>query len=247
MANTGMRVILLPVLAIGLALPQTAAGASEADEKQSVQSGKSTDVAAAPSRAPVYRPPSRGKPRARVGGAVRGARSSRPTLTALVPEHTGLTVSGSPSLFWYLDVVPQRDAALVFTLTDEESVDPVVETALAQPEGTGIQRIDLAALGVELSPEREYQWSVALVIDAQQRARDIVAVGYVLRVDAPVALAGGEPHAAREYAAHGLWYDALTAASDRVHSEPESPEARRDRDGLLRQAGLEIATGPPPR
>jgi hypothetical protein len=192
--------MLLPALVIGLALSFAMAGASDAGERQSVKSGKSTDVAAAPSRSPVYRPPSRGKPRARVGGAVRGARSSRPTLTALVPEHTGLTVSGSPSLFWYLDVMPQRDAALVFTLTDEESVDPVIETALVQPEVTGVQRIDLAALGIELRPEREYQWSVALVVDVRQRARDVVAVGYVLRVDAPAALAGEKPHEAREYA-----------------------------------------------
>ena len=91
MANTGMRVILLPVLAIGLAISQAAVGAAEADEKQSTRSDKNTDVAAAPSRAPVYRPPSRGKPRARVGGGVRGTSRNLPTLTALVPEHTGLT------------------------------------------------------------------------------------------------------------------------------------------------------------
>jgi hypothetical protein len=234
-------------LSLGLALAQAGvvvASEKEIDEKR-VEAEEKSDVAAAPPEVPVYRPPARGMPRTRVGGAVRGVGREWPVITALVPDHIGLTVSRRPSLFWHLEGVVPGGASLVFALTDEESVDPLVESQLPAPQRSGIQRIDLSDFAVELRTEREYQWTVALVVDPSQRAKDIVAAGYILRVDPPAALLPERPASVQDYAANGLWYDALTAAADGTEAEPGDPAARAARDGLLRQVGLEIAVVAP--
>ncbi|MCH7644479.1 MAG: DUF928 domain-containing protein [Myxococcales bacterium] len=244
--------LILATLGLAFTLPLSAAAsnaeksaaasnAEKSAEEEPAQRAKAPDVAAAPLELPLYQPPARGKPRSRVGSAVRSAGQQWPALTALVPEHTGLTASEGPSLFWHVDEAPPSDALVVFALTDEEHLDPLVEVELTPPKAAGIQRIDLGQLGVELRSGSEYQWSVALVVDADQRARDVVAVGYVERVQMPSGLANLSNPTARELAAHGLWYDALTAAEDQIRSDPEDLEPRRARDGLLRQAGLEAA------
>jgi len=241
------ELIVLVVLSLGLALsPADITGASEkeTDEKR-IEAEKKTHVAAAPPELPVYRPPARGKPRERVGGAVRGVGHEWPAIAALVPDHIGLTVAGRPSLFWYLEGVVPGDASLVFALTDDESVDPLVESWLPAPQRSGIQRIDLADFDVELRTGQEYQWTVALVVDPAQRAKDIVAVGYIVRVEPPTSLPPERPASVRDYAANGLWYDALTAAADRTRREPGDPAARAARDGLLRQVGLEVTAAAP--
>jgi hypothetical protein len=173
---------------------------------------------------PVYQPPARGKPRGRVGGGSRGVGGALPSLTALVPDHTGETLAAQPSLFWNLAPLPPENAKLVFVLTNEERVEPLVEAELARPTAAGIQRIDLASYGVELRTGLEYEWSVALTLDPSRRSRDLVTAGWIERAEPPPGLATGDP---RALAAAGFWYDAFASAP---------PELRRT---LLRDAGLE--------
>ncbi len=44
---------------------------------------------------PVYKPPKRGAPASRIGGASRGESDPQPTLAVLAPNHTGLTIIGT--------------------------------------------------------------------------------------------------------------------------------------------------------
>jgi hypothetical protein len=197
---------------------------------------------AAPGGAPTYRPPARGKPRARVGGGVRGSQRDLPSLHVLVPEHTGQTLSDQPSLFWHVDGLPPEHATLVFTLIDETSVEPLVEARLERPARAGIHRIDLAEHAVRLERGTEYEWSVALVVDSEQRSSDIVSAGWIDRVEAPAGLgAAGEPRSVKAYAENGLWYDALAAAADDIRADPANVALRGVHDSLLRQVGLEMA------
>ena len=177
--------------------------------------------------APVYQPPARGKPRGRVGGGSRGAGSTLPALTALVPDHTGETLAAQPSLFWNLAPLPPEGAKLVFALTHDESVEPLVEAELARPAAAGIQRIDLASYGVELRTGAEYEWSVAITLDPSRRSRDVVTVGWIERVEPPAGLATSDP---RALAAAGFWYDAFASAPADL------------RQTLLRDAGLGALT-----
>lgn len=175
-------------------------------------------------KAPVYRPPARGKPRGRVGGGTRGVGGSLPALTALVPDHTGETLMAQPSLFFDLSQLPSEGAKLLFVLATDDSVEPLVEAELPRPAATGIQRIDLAPYGVELRTGVEYEWSVALATDAARHSRDVITVGWIERVERPADLASDDPAA---LAAAGLWYDAFAAAPADL------------RGALLRDAGLE--------
>ena len=184
----------------------------------------------------VYRPPALGRPRSRVGGGVRSARRTLPAPRALVPDHVGLTISPQPPLFWFLGEAPPENSWVIFTLVDETSLSPVIETAVEAANRPGIQRIDLADQPIELEPGIEYKWSVAIVEKARRSPLDNVSFGWILRVEAP---AGLEPNAdAIAFAEQGLWYDALAAAS-----EGREGGARYDRDALLEQVGLRFAAG----
>jgi hypothetical protein len=152
----------------------------------------------------------------------------------------GQTVSAQPSLFWYIDGSPSRGRQLVFTLIDEESIDPLVEVKLAAPERSGIWRIRLADHAARLAPGAEYQWSVALIADPAHRAKDIVSSGYIRRVAAPEELELGQP-GVDTYADLGLWYDALESISDSIDAAPADPVLRGQRNALLSQARLDAA------
>jgi len=186
-----------------------------------------------------YNPPRRGSPRVRVGGGLRGA-SAHPRPLALAPDHVAETVSAQPSLFWHIDGLPRGDSELVFTLLDGEAIEPVAEARLARPTGVGIQRVRLADLGVSLRPDREYEWSISLVVESGPRSHDAVTTGYIRRVAEPLELAALAP-GVFSYAELGLWYDALESVSDSIDARPLDSTLREQRSALLRQAGLEPA------
>ena len=200
------------------------AAAAHGNDSES-KKGKSETTTPSVSAAPLaYIPPaSIGAPRNQtVGAASRSARLPGPTLYSLVPEHTGQTVSAQPSLFWYLDILLSEDTPVYFTLTNEREIDPIAEIRLPKLSEIGIQRVDLAKHGIKLERGTEYEWTVTVVVDPEQRANDVVTAGWVMVVEEP---AGLEP-SARSYAAHGLWYDAIAAAPDDF------------RANLLREVGL---------
>jgi hypothetical protein len=110
---------------------------------------------------------------------------------------------------------------------------PLLETVLP-PGSAGIQAIDLRALGVRLSHNVEYEWSVAVVTDPAQRSRDVVSGGAIMRVEA-TASPSADPAAATE---GGHWYDLLMALERRVREQPGDSGARSARAALLDEAGL---------
>jgi len=183
----------------------------------------------------VWTPPVNGSPRVRVAGGVRGT-TALPTPMALVPEHVALTTRHAPSLFWHIDAPAPEGTRLFFTLVEEAEGLPLVEVELAPPAKAGIQRVLLADHSIDLDPEITYQWSISLVPDIQHRSADVVATGYIQRVDGPE---GGFSNA-QAYAAAGLWYDALETLSDAVDASPEADGPRAQRRSLLRQAGLRL-------
>ena len=201
--------------------------------------GESPPVDAQP---PVlYQPPRRGAPaRDRVGAGITRGATALPTPLALAPDHVGLTVSASPSLFWHIDALPGDGVALVFAVTDETSVTPLAEVGLDAPKGVGIQRLRLADHGIELAPDTEYMWSIALVADADNRSEDVVSTGFIRRVARPETLAATSRDGV-DFAQAGIWYDALEALSDEVDAGPDDRKARFLRSALLRQVKLDAA------
>ena len=205
--------------------------------------------AAQPESPPQYKPPLRGAVAStkRVSGGTRGwGDVELPALVVVAPEHPGLTLKASPTLYWYLS--QPTPIPLVLTLIEENAVKPALEVPLQAPQRPGLQRVELARHGVTLKPDTEYEWSVALVVDPGERSRDVIAQGVVLRRPASAELDArlkslSAQQAPFFYAEEGLFYDAFQALSDSIDADPASPALRARRRALLEQIGLpEVAT-----
>src|ERR671919_2263562 len=140
-------------------------------------------VLAADGGGPVYKPPKRGAPGGRVGGGTRGTQREVFVLSVLAPDHTGLTTSEQPSLYWFISGSTSLPVEL--TLMDPEGVQPILETRLAAPIKPGVHRVRLADHNIRLKPGEAYRWFVTVVPDSDRRSKDILAGGAIERVDVP--------------------------------------------------------------
>ena len=189
---------------------------------------------------PVFVPRESGAPSARIGGATRGVSQIRiPSVDAFAPDQVGLTLEAQPSLFWY--VSHATDQRVDFTLSSNGST--LVETTLTGPWKAGVQRIDLSDFDVSLDPGVTYVWYVSLIPDAERRSEDRIAGGAVERladsseIDAQIAAEAVESRVFA-YAEHGIWYDAVRSATDRIDASAQGELARAQRAALLEQVGL---------
>jgi hypothetical protein len=198
----------------------------------------------APSKAApavAYKPPARGAPQRRVGGASRGAAATAPEVAVLAPDHVGLTLEEQPDLYWFIS--KPSTVRIELTLIHGDSPAPTKEVTLKGAESAGIQRFPLREHGVRLAEGTDYEWSVAVVPDTEGRSADIVSGGALRRVAPGPALAAklrglaGTARAAA-LAEAGIWYDALAAQGRQLDANPSDREARRARAELLEQVGL---------
>ncbi|MEA3193409.1 MAG: hypothetical protein QOD26_1742 [Betaproteobacteria bacterium] len=179
---------------------------------------------------PEYNPPARGAPSGRVGGGTRGLRVL--PLAALAPDHTGLTISAQPALYYFLPA--SSGVRVAVRLAGDPNAQPLLEKDFAPPAKSGIQRLELKALGVTLAPGVEYRWTVS---DARTSS-----TGMIRRIDPSQDLArklNGVPTGRSRYtllAREGVWYDALDEVSRAA--DGASPIAGRHRAALLEQIGL---------
>src|SRR2546430_4573718 len=175
--------IYLTLIGLGaLLLFPVAFGVSQ--EKPAVsQEKKDTDKkpAVAGPGAPVYKPPLRGAPGGRVGGGTRGTAREVFVLSVLAPDHSGLTASEQPSLYWYISAATALPVEL--TVMDPGTTQPLLEISVAAPIEAGIHRLRLSDHGVRLAPGVAYRWYVAVVPDPGRRSRDILAGGAIQRIN----------------------------------------------------------------
>jgi hypothetical protein len=190
---------------------------------------------------PVYVPPKRGAPLARVGGGSRGVDDNLPYISVITPEHAGFTSKSQPVLYWYIsDAMKTR---FEFALINEDDIDPMVEVTSEQEMKAGLNSMNLADHGVSLESGVSYQWSVALVADANKRSSDIVSSGQIEFLELTAAQkadleAASAEERVRILAREGYWYDAFDALSELIASDPGNNELRTQRAALLEQIGL---------
>lgn len=225
------------------------AGEKPADTKRDAKASEtaSAERPASAHRPVLYRPPKVGKPAESVGGGTRGRSDVDPVLYALVPDHVGQTSSDQPALFWFVDRKLASPVRVEFTLIADGEIEPVVESEIPVPIEAGIHRVRLSEHGVKLEPGVEYEWSIAIVLDSDEPAKDVVATGWIERVQpsdlAGRLAAGGEEEAPYVYADQGLWYDALTAVDQRIGGGDAGSSWISVRSDLLKQVGLGVAAG----
>ncbi len=226
------RVSLFMTVAVLLAATSVCVPAAGTD-MQPVKEMKSTYA---------YQPPQRGAPQARVGGGTRGTGGDKPELQVLAPDHVGLTTHSQPRLYWY--AYSPVAAHIEFAIINDEAIDPLLEVETGEVKVTGVQHLDLADHNIALQPGVPYQWSVALIMDEDNRSTDVIASGVVERIEPGQEMSkriagvrGRELVAA--YASEGIWYDALDEISTMIEGAPADEELVAIRATLLDQVGLQ--------
>ena len=162
-------------------------------------------------------------------------------LTVLAPDHTGLTVHDQPALFWYQS--EPADVPFELTVIEWGKPEPLLRVRLPNARKSGIQHIRLSDYNVKLITGVEYEWVVALVVDPENRSKDVVASGFIKRVEPTAELTARLAHADKQelpaiYAEEGVWYDTVDALMTLADERPGDRSLRADSAALLNQAGL---------
>jgi hypothetical protein len=195
---------------------------------------------------PVYKPrrpsPPHLAPRGRVGSGVRGGGGEGSPILPLAPDHVGFTIEEQPSLYWFLS--QETSSAIEFTLRDDRSISPIIETRLPSPAQPGVHRISLKDLGIKLEIEVQYKWYVTLLQGPEASSKDIVAGGTIERMSYIdwLSLCQGKGDTVNRFAECGIWYNAIAAISEQIEASPNDFRLRCTRASLLKQVKLsEIA------
>lgn len=190
---------------------------------------------------PVYKPPLRGAPGGRVGGASRGTVKlavTLPTIDLIAPDgEAGETTRAAPTLYYHVSgpvTLPTR-----LTISAPWQAAPVIETLIPSPGAAGIYPVPLAQYGVRLETGIVYTWSISAVVNPLDPSRDVVASASLLRISDPAveeqARTASPERRAAICAEHGLWYDAVAAAADAANTDRE-----RALHALMQEVGLAL-------
>ena len=191
---------------------------------------------------PLYTPPKKFTPRARVGGDVRGTDGTDPEVKALVPDHVGYTVRENPALNWFMSKSTVYQVR--FTLRDDRSTRSFQEKIIPTPKQPGIYTVNLKELGLVLEPNVQYKWFVSVIRDAESPSKDIVAGGVIERGEVSEFLAERgikldcTDQSVMDNAHAGLWYDAMGCLCNLIDADPKNDKLRRLRARLLKDVGL---------
>ena len=234
MRSLTLSLLLGLILSMGLCDPTTTLAVS--DQPTVAQSAPTEDVPL-----PLYQPPKKLTPRARVGGGLRGTDGSDPVLVALVPDHVGLTVKKSPVLNWFLS--KPTTYPLRFTLIDLRSVMPLHEVLIPTPDHAGVHSINLKDWNLALEPDVQYRWYISAITNPDSPSKDIVAGGMIERCEFSACLTMGpilscDRKSILQNATNGFWYDSMACLCSMIDSSPSDQGLRRQRAALLNQIGL---------
>src|SRR5262245_26699165 len=133
---------LASLMVLATAFPTFSNAQDKKDSPQAPRGDSQPKAATVTAAVPVYKPPMRGAPGGRIGGGTRGSGREVFVLTVLAPDHSALTVSEQPSLFWFISSATALPIEV--TLMDPRATKPVLEARLAAPVEPGVHRIRLA-------------------------------------------------------------------------------------------------------
>jgi hypothetical protein len=192
---------------------------------------------------PLYSPPKKLVPRARMGGDVRGTDGSEPEVKALVPDHVGLTIKETPVVNWF--VSKSTSNQVVVTLRDDRSPKAFQEKTIPSPKQPGIYTINFKELGFSLEPNVQYRWFVSVILDPNQYSHNPVAGGMIERCEfnacvvelKPILTCTNEDDVMGNAHA-GLWYDAMGCLCSLIEADSKNDKLIRLRARLLKDVGL---------
>jgi hypothetical protein len=179
----------------------------------------------------------RGSEKCRVSGETR---AGDPSL-AILASQSIRTTQEAPTLYWYLSNATK--CLVEVTLIETQTGETVVDATLMPPLSSGIHSVRLADYNQRLARGSQYAWSVSLVPEVDDRAKDIIVsvdLEYAGPTDTLRARLAGATRAATPsiYAEAGFSYDALAAILELTKETPNVPGLREQRRVLLEKVGL---------
>lgn len=199
--------------------------------------------------APPPPPPEQGAPTGRrQGGATRGHCSDYQGLTALVPQVDGVvwsqTASALPPFFFYIPAALNSDIPIEFVIQDRDDHYAVYQGFTVEANA-GILAVPITAETSGLDLGQTYTWTFSVYCDKDRPSASISVSGSVQRVTEPVEIIT-EPAAApavqlaqiQQYAAAGIWHEAIALALQLHKSNPTNVEFLEALEALLEQSGL---------
>jgi len=178
----------------------------------------------------------------RVGGGSRGGVADDLSVEVLVPDQVAFTTQAQPSLYWYQSKEAKTQCEV--SVTEPKNPTPLLLLKSSAATPPGIHAIRLTKFNIKLKPNVLYRWSVAVIVDPENRSQDIIATGVIKRIDPSPELASKLSQASDTdkpalYAQNGIWYDALQSISDQIDHAPQDASLREERAGLLKQVGMD--------
>jgi hypothetical protein len=191
----------------------------------------------------VYHPPQRDAPMSRIARIPRGASMQLPRIAVLMPEQVAYTAQEQPLLFWFISKPTDVKCRISLHDVGKTPHQVIFETSMDGISARGIQKLDLLHENVRLRPGATYQWLIALVPNPSAPSNNIAAGGLLQRMtptgELSAKLAGkSAAEQAKEYAAAGFWFDALSILAGAIDANPEDESLQRMRTSLLLQANL---------
>ena len=188
---------------------------------------------------PIYNPIFENAALSRVGATNRSAFGVI-DLMVFAPTTKGASTTNQPTLYWYQSEA--QDQPYVFVIQVVFADEPLFEIQLEEEFDDGINAISLVDLGVQLAAGIEYEWSVAVIVDADNRAHDIFSMGSVqymvpdeiLRTQLDAATVSDRVQLLLQ---NGYWYDAIDLLQTATASGTE-PVLNDWLDELLRSQKL---------
>ncbi|MDY6803478.1 MAG: DUF928 domain-containing protein [Cyanobacteriota bacterium] len=196
-------------------------------------------------------PPGQDMPEKTAGGGTRGgncsavvgAATETTPLTLLLPESgLGLTANDRPTFMAY--VPPTTAAEVEFTIRDEEE-EYAYRTNVPVDGNGGVVSISLPGNVPPLEAGKDYMWSVAMVCAPSDRMQDVVATGFIRRIEADSnltsQLASMDPLSqAYAYGKEGIWFENLNLLAELRKAQPTNPQLAASWEKLLRSEAVKL-------
>jgi hypothetical protein len=200
----------------------------------------------APLARAVPNPPDQGAPSGRQrGGASRGDCIDYQDLTALVPVVDGIvwsqTHSPTPDFFFHIPKTLTTDIPLELVVQDSND-NYVFRRQFSVEAPSGILTVPMTSASADLIPGESYSWTFSVYCDLARPSAAVSVFGTIRRVaDAAVIMPDAPSPAqrlalARQYAAAGIWHEALGLTLS--VAEPDNEDYLATLTSLLESAGL---------
>ncbi len=195
---------------------------------------------------PVYKPKVMGAPTRRVGGGSRGlcdAGKVNTSLTVLASIYTGTTSTTQPNVYWSISEDISKPIEVTLNTTGFPPVK-VFESVINAPKA-GIHAINFKQQNITLEAGTEYELSLALICNADDRSADIGA-NSAIQYEPPSSSLSEKLAGVQEmqrpfiYAQAGFWYDAIDSVLNLVGNEPSNAKYSKWRDALLQNVNLKM-------